>query len=105
MIDTLPKIYRDSIVFSELDGMPLKQIAERERISVSAVKSRVQRGRRMLKIMLRECCAIEFSRDGAIMDFWPKSAGSCRCSNSGNDSRAFTSTTVAEEVRQQSNRL
>ena len=105
MIDTLPKIYRDSIISSELDGMPLKQIAQRERVSVSAVKSRVQRGRRMLKTMLRECCAFEFSRDGAIMGFWPKSASGCRCNNSGNDSRTFTSVTVAEEVRQHSNRL
>jgi RNA polymerase sigma-70 factor (ECF subfamily) len=105
MVDTLPEIYRDTIIFSELNGMPLKQIAEREGTSVSAVKSRVQRGRRMLKAMLRECCAFEFSRDGAIMDFWPKSASNCRCNNSGNDSRTFTRATVAEEARQQSNRL
>jgi RNA polymerase sigma-70 factor, ECF subfamily len=105
MIDTLPRVYRDSIIFSELDGIPLKQIAEREGISVSAVKSRVQRGRRMLKAMLRECCLFEFSRDGAIMDFWPKSDGSCRCNSLGNGSRAFTSAPVAEESRNPASRL
>ena len=104
MIDTLPRIYRDSIIFSELDGIPLKQIAVREGISVSAVKSRVQRGRRMLKVMLRECCLFEFSRDGAVMDFWPK-YNSCRCNNLGNGSRAFTSTPVAEDSRKLANRL
>jgi RNA polymerase sigma-70 factor, ECF subfamily len=105
MIDTLPEIYRDTIIFSELNGMPLKQIAEREGITVSAVKSRVQRGRRMLEAMLRDCCAFEFSRDGAIMDFWPKSASSCRCSHSGNGSRVLASGTAAEEAQKPSSRV
>lgn len=103
MIDTLPEIYRDTIILSELDGMPLKQIAHREGISVSAVKSRVQRGRRMLKTTLRDCCAFEFSRDGAIIDFWPKADGNCPCNSSGTGSRTLTSTSVAEEARQHSN--
>ena len=79
MIEALPGIYRDAVILSDLDGLPLKQIAGREGITVSAVKSRVQRGRRMLESMLRDCCALEFSRRGAIMDFWPKvDRGCCR---------------------------
>jgi RNA polymerase sigma-70 factor (ECF subfamily) len=95
MIDTLPRIYRDTLILSELDGIPLKLIAERERISVSAVKSRVQRGRHMLEAMLRDCCAFEFSGDGTIMDFWPKSDAGCACSHSQRDSSASMSTDLA----------
>jgi RNA polymerase sigma-70 factor (ECF subfamily) len=77
MIEVLPEIYRDAVILSDLDGLPLKQIAGREGITVPAVKSRVQRGRRMLESMLRDCCALEFSRRGAIMDFWPKADSTC----------------------------
>ncbi|MGH7840501.1 MAG: sigma factor-like helix-turn-helix DNA-binding protein [Candidatus Binataceae bacterium] len=82
MVARLPEIYRDAVMLSDLEEVPLKQIAEREGISVSAVKSRVQRGRRMLQNMLQECCAFEFSHNGAIMDFWPKGDSGCRCQNS-----------------------
>jgi RNA polymerase sigma-70 factor, ECF subfamily len=81
IIDTLPQIYREAIILSDLEGVPLKQIAERKGVTVSAVKSRVQRGRRMLENMLRDCCALEFSGRGEIMDFRPKSDNGCRCNN------------------------
>jgi RNA polymerase sigma-70 factor (ECF subfamily) len=89
MIETLPEIYRDALILSDLEDIPLKRIAEREEITVSAVKSRVQRGRRMLETMLRDCCVFEFSRRGEIMDFWPKIDSSCSCHNSVGGSRAF----------------
>ena len=82
MIDALPEIYRNAISLSDLDGLPLKAIAERAGISVSAVKSRVQRGRRMLETMLTDCCTLELSRHGEIMDFWPKADGRGSCSTS-----------------------
>jgi RNA polymerase sigma-70 factor, ECF subfamily len=102
MIDGLPKIYRDAITLSELDGIPLKHIAEHEGVSVSAVKSRVQRGRHMLHAMLVACCAFEFSHDGAIMDYWPKSGGSCRCGGSKNGARTLSKRSLWEEAQQQS---
>lgn len=79
MIDALPQMYRDAVTLSDLDGVPLKQIAEREGVTVSAVKSRVQRGRRMLETLLHDCCTFEFSRRGEIVDFSPKAdSGCCR---------------------------
>jgi RNA polymerase sigma-70 factor (ECF subfamily) len=105
MIDALPQIYRDAVILSDLDGVPLKQIAERERVTVSAVKSRVQRGRRMLETRMHDCCTLEFSRRGEIMDFWPKSHSGCRCHDSESGPPAFASTAVAEAVLQQSSRV
>jgi RNA polymerase sigma-70 factor (ECF subfamily) len=84
MIETLPDIYRDAIILSDLEGLRLKQIAEREGVTVSTIKSRVQRGRRLLETMLRDCCTLEFSRGGTVMDFWPKVNCVCRCNDSRN---------------------
>jgi RNA polymerase sigma-70 factor (ECF subfamily) len=84
MIEALPEIYHDAILLSDLEGLRLKEIAVREGVTVSAVKSRVQRGRRLLETMLRDCCTLEFSHGGAITDFWPKVDSGCRCGGSRN---------------------
>jgi len=95
MIEALPEIYRNAVILSDLEGLPLKKIAERKGISVSAVKSRVQRGRRMLESTLRDCCALEFSRRGEIMDFWPKADSACRCHKAGSSALACGDNTSA----------
>ena len=82
MIEALPETYREAVMLSEIDGMPLKRIAEGQRITLSGVKSRVQRGRQKLEVMLRDCCALEFSRDGTVMDFSPKASSGRPCCNS-----------------------
>ena len=58
MIHSLPDPYREAIVLTEFEGLTQKQLAERLGISVSGVKSRVQRGRAMLKEMLLDCCQL-----------------------------------------------
>jgi hypothetical protein len=78
----------------------LKQIAERERITVSGAKSRVQRGRRMLEAMLRDCCVLEFSSRGEVMGFWPKSANGCRCRSSPNQVRSYSGTPTKDGQQQ-----
>jgi RNA polymerase sigma-70 factor (ECF subfamily) len=105
MINALPQIYRDAVIFSDLDGVPLKQIAEREGVTVSAIKSRVQRGRRMLETLLYDCCTLEFSRRGEIVDFWPKSDKGYRCDNLEKDSRAVANGAAAEAELLQSSRM
>jgi RNA polymerase sigma-70 factor (ECF subfamily) len=94
MIEGLPHIYRDAVILSDLEGIPLRRIAEREGVTVSAIKSRVQRGRRMLESLLHDCCTFEFSRRGEIMDFWPRADSGCRCRDSQDRSSAFTNTTL-----------
>jgi RNA polymerase sigma-70 factor, ECF subfamily len=77
MIDRLPARYRTPLRLSELEGLPQQQVARRLGLSLSGVKSRVQRGRRQLKLMLLDCCHIEFDRAGSPMDYHQK-AGNCR---------------------------
>ncbi|MBB6735195.1 RNA polymerase sigma factor SigZ [Cohnella zeiphila] len=68
-IPRLPDIYREALELSELQGLPQKQLAERLGISYSAAKSRVQRGRELLKELLTGCCHIESDAYGHIIDF------------------------------------
>jgi hypothetical protein len=58
MTHHLPAHYRDAISLVELEGLTQREAVERLGLSVSGMKSRVQRGRQMLKRLLHECCQI-----------------------------------------------
>jgi RNA polymerase sigma-70 factor (ECF subfamily) len=68
-IQELPDMYREAITLTEIDGLTQKELAERAGISLSGAKSRVQRGRAMIKDMLLACCHLEFDRRGNIVDY------------------------------------
>ena len=72
MIESLPPHYRDALVLAELDGLTQNEIARREGISVSGAKSRVQRGRAMLKDLLDECCRFAFDQRGHVIGYESK---------------------------------
>jgi RNA polymerase sigma-70 factor, ECF subfamily len=72
MIQQLPARYRDVLLLTELEDLPHRVVAGRLQISVSAVKSRVLRGRAMLKEQLMKCCHFEFDREGRVMDYEPR---------------------------------
>lgn len=77
MITELPEPYREAIQLSELEGLTLQHLATRLGISLSGAKSRVQRGRAMLKDMLLECCRFEFDRRGGIVECEPREKAGC----------------------------
>ncbi|HEY9261544.1 RNA polymerase sigma factor SigZ, partial [Chitinophaga sp.] len=62
MIDTLPDIYRQALVLTDLDGITQKQYATIAGISLSGAKSRVQRAREKLKELIQKCCEYEFDK-------------------------------------------
>jgi RNA polymerase sigma-70 factor (ECF subfamily) len=64
-VEQLPPHYREVITLSELEGLTHAAIAERLSLSVSGVKSRVQRGREQLKEMLERCCEFALDARGA----------------------------------------
>jgi len=76
MIKSLPETYRDALLLSELNGLSQKELADKLHISYSAAKSRVQRGRNLLKEALRKCCSFEQDATGKIIDY-EKKASSC----------------------------
>lgn len=65
-IERLPEKYRDPLVMSDVEGKSQKEIAEEMDISYSGLKSRVQRGREMIKDMFVECCRLSVGKDGKL---------------------------------------
>lgn len=68
----LPSPYREAITLTELEGRTQKEAAQMVGVSVSAMKSRVQRGRAKLRAMLEECCAIALDARGGVAACVPK---------------------------------
>ena len=64
MLRDLPGIYRAAVTMADLEQMPLQAVALRLGLSLPAVKSRVQRGRRMLLQRFLDCCHFEVDARG-----------------------------------------
>ena len=79
MIERLSQDYRDAITLVELDGLTQQAAAKRMGISLSGMKSRVQRGRKQLKELLDECCLIELDRRGGVREFEVRDTGCGPC--------------------------
>ncbi|MDX2252965.1 MAG: RNA polymerase sigma factor SigZ [Nitrospira sp.] len=69
MIERLSQDYRDAINLVEFEGLTQQEAAKRMGISLSGMKSRVQRGRKQLKQMLGDCCLIELDRRGGVIEY------------------------------------
>ena len=76
MINVLPIKYRDAIKMTEIEGVSQKELAQSLNISYSGAKSRVQRGREMLKSLLQDCCTITTDKYGNITEFNQKKCNS-----------------------------
>lgn len=68
-LEELPEAYREPVRLAELEGLPLARIALRLDLSLTAVKSRVRRGRAMLRKKLQDCCRFEFDRLGQVIGY------------------------------------
>ena len=56
LINKLPVKYSQPLIQYEIMGIPQKELAVEYNMSESGLKSRVQRGRKMLKALFTECC-------------------------------------------------
>lgn len=77
LLDGLSPEQRRAVELTELDGLTQADAAELEGVSVSGMKSRVQRGRRRLGELLARCCELVLDARGVPMDFTPRH--DCRC--------------------------
>lgn len=73
MIERMSLDYRDAITLVEIEGLTKQAAAKQMGISLSGMKSRVQRGRKQLKQMLDDCCLIELDRRGGVTNYQPRS--------------------------------
>lgn len=74
----LPSPYREAVTLVELEGLTIREAADLAGISVSGMKSRVQRGRGQLRDLLDACCAIALDSRGKVTDVAPR-ASRCAC--------------------------
>jgi RNA polymerase sigma-70 factor, ECF subfamily len=65
----LPSPYREAVTLVELEGLTARAAADLMGISVSGMKSRVQRGRAQLRRMFDECCVVALDARGKVTDF------------------------------------
>jgi RNA polymerase sigma-70 factor (ECF subfamily) len=77
MIGRLAEPYRTAIELTSLRGLTQADAAVHAGISVSGMKSRVQRGRDQLREMLVRCCQIDVDVRGGVSDFHVRFAGAC----------------------------
>lgn len=77
MILRLPEPYRSAIELTSCRGLTQTEAARQLGISVSGMKSRVQRGREQLRQMLARCCKIAVDARGGVSDFHPRADGGC----------------------------
>jgi RNA polymerase sigma-70 factor (ECF subfamily) len=63
----LPSPYREAITLTELQGLTQKDAADMLGVSVSGMKSRVQRGRERIRAMFEECCEISLDCRGRVV--------------------------------------
>ena len=77
----LPAEHRRAVQMIDLDGMSQAGAARQEGVSLSGMKSRVQRGRRRLVQLLGQCCTLTMDARGVPMDYEraPGCAGGCGC--------------------------
>ena len=78
-INRLPPKYRDAIEAVDLQGVSQKALAAKLQLSHSAVKSRVQRARHMLRELFQECCRYQIDVRGNLLDFESRSGGCSSC--------------------------
>ena len=77
MLEEVPEPYRQAVALTEIEGMTQKQAAEQLGLSLSGMKSRVQRGRGKLKDVILDCCEVELDRRGGLVDYRRRNPETC----------------------------
>lgn len=71
-VSMLPSPYREALTLTELEGLTQREAAEMLGVSLSGMKSRVQRGRAQLRTMLTQCCEVGIDVRGRVIDCQPR---------------------------------
>jgi RNA polymerase sigma-70 factor (ECF subfamily) len=74
-VATLPSPYREALTLVELEGLTQSQAAVMLGVSLSGMKSRVQRGRARLRKALEDCCDVALDARGRVVGFEPRPDG------------------------------
>lgn len=75
LVDALPDPYRQAVRLADLENMPQADVAKSLGLSLSGAKSRIQRGRALLRGSLERCCRLRFDALGRVIDQEPTGHG------------------------------
>jgi len=79
LLRELPAPYGEALLLTEVEGLAQHAAAAQLGLSVSGMKSRVQRGRTKLKEALLRCCLVELDRRGHTLGYTPQAGGCGPC--------------------------
>jgi RNA polymerase sigma-70 factor, ECF subfamily len=82
VVAELPSPYREALTLTELQGLTQQAAADALGISLSAMKSRVQRGREKLRELVEACCRIGVDARGRVIECEPRRQTTCSCKSS-----------------------
>ncbi len=71
--------YREAVTLVEIEGLTAREAAELTGLSVSGMKSRVQRGRAQLRELFEACCQIALDARGKPTEVTPREVSCTRC--------------------------
>lgn len=74
MLNFLPEKYATPVRLSDVEGLPQNKIARKLGLSLSAIKSRIRRGRQLLMAEFVTCCDFERDAAGNLLSFEVKSS-------------------------------
>jgi RNA polymerase sigma-70 factor (ECF subfamily) len=83
MLDRLPPKHRQAIMLTEFGGVTQAAAAAQLGLSVSGMKTRVQRARRQLRAILLDCCHVDLDRRGGVTDFHSRGGACQQCAPDG----------------------
>lgn len=66
LIEELPEIYKNALMLSEIKGLKQAKVAEILKISHTAAKSRIQRGKKLLQEGFMNCCDYTLNDKGML---------------------------------------
>lgn len=75
MLELLPSEYGQAVELVDVQGKNLRELAEHAGLSLSGAKSRVQRGRRLLKEIVKMCCDLELDARGNVIAYTRRLCG------------------------------
>lgn len=69
-INQLPGKYKEALLATAIEGRTVAEWARDTGLSPSTAKSRVSRGRAMLREKVLECCHVEAARTGEVLEYY-----------------------------------
>jgi len=97
LMSSLSAADQEALTLVEFGGMSQVDAARQIGVSVSGMKSRVQRARARLRSTVEACCRVEVDRRGGVSSFQPRAADSCGCEPAGTGCSAAATLTPARD--------